>query len=97
MSQLINMLRWDITLQARNYIYVANVISTAAIIVFVLLLPVDPLPVPAASFFIFTDPALIGLSFIGCVITTDDFHCNLIGTTMFRPPECPNCSCDGRI
>lgn len=68
MSQLINMLRWDITLQARNYIYVANVISTAAIIVFVLLLPVDPLPVPAASFFIFTDPALIGLSFIGAIV-----------------------------
>ena len=68
MSRLIHMLRWDITLQARNYIYVANIVSTAAIIVFVMLLPVDPLPASAASFFLFADPALIGLSFIGAIV-----------------------------
>ncbi len=68
MTQLMHMLRWDITLQARNYIYVANVVSTAAIIVFVLLLPLDPLPANVAAFFIFADPALIGLSFIGAIV-----------------------------
>ena len=68
MSRLLHMLRWDVTLQARNYIYIANVVSTAAIIVFVLLLPLDPLPAPVASFFIFADPALIGLSFIGAIV-----------------------------
>lgn len=68
MNRLLHMLRWDVTLQARNYIYVANVVSTAAIIVFVLLLPLDPLPAPVASFFIFADPALIGLSFIGAIV-----------------------------
>ncbi|WP_439620909.1 fluoroquinolone export ABC transporter permease subunit [Hyphomonas sp.] len=68
MTRLLSMIRWDVTLQARNHIYIANILSTLAIIAFVVLLPLETLPVPVASFFIFTDPALIGLSFIGAIV-----------------------------
>lgn len=68
MIKLMNMLRWDVDLQARHYIYAANIFSTGSICAFIALLPIESLPISVATFFIFTDPALIGLAFIGALI-----------------------------
>lgn len=67
MHRLLNMIRWDLDLQARNYIMVMNAVSTAVIIAFVLLIG-PPVPASVASFFIFADPALIGLSLTGAIV-----------------------------
>lgn len=61
-------IRWDATLQARHHIFTANLVSTLAFCGFVALVPVPSLSPALASFFIFADPALIGLSFIGAVV-----------------------------
>jgi hypothetical protein len=62
------LLRWDVTLQARHHIFTANLVSTLAFCGFVALVPMPSLSPALASFFIFADPALIGLSFIGAVV-----------------------------
>ena len=68
MIKLIRMMRWDLTLQARQFLFVANAVSTAALCGFVLMLPMNPLPVHVASALILADPALIGMSFIGAIV-----------------------------
>lgn len=68
MLELARMVGWDINLQFRHHIVTANVLSTAFICGFVLLLPLPDMPVSLASFFIFIDPALIGLSFVGGIM-----------------------------
>lgn len=67
MKPLLLMLRWDLDLQARHHILTANLISTAFLAAFVMILP-TPLDPKVASLFIFLDPALIGLSFVGAII-----------------------------
>ena len=68
MSRLMSMMRWDVSLQARHHIFTANIVSTAAICGFVFILPVEIMSASLASFFVFADPALIGLSFIGAIV-----------------------------
>lgn len=68
MNALLPMLRWDIKLQARHHIFTANLVSTLFICGFVLLLPADAMTPNLASFFVFSDPALIGLSFVGAIV-----------------------------
>lgn len=65
---LATLVRWDATLQARHHIFTANLVSTLAFCGFVALVPTPSLSPALASFFIFADPALIGLSFIGAVV-----------------------------
>lgn len=62
------MLIWDLKVQLRHHIFTANVLSTAFICGFVMLLPISKESVELASFFIFADPALIGLSFVGAIV-----------------------------
>lgn len=67
MSKLLRMLRWEIDLQVRHHIVTANVLSTGFLAAFVSILPI-PLHPKFASLFIFLDPALIGLSFVGAIV-----------------------------
>lgn len=68
MSQLSAMLKWDVLVQARHHIFTANIVSTAFICGFVLLLPEAAMTVKLATLFVFSDPALIGLSFVGAIV-----------------------------
>ena len=68
MLRLINMIGWDLNLQVRHHIVTATVVSTLFILGFILVLPVDPLPAKTASFFIFFDPAILGLTFVGAIV-----------------------------
>jgi len=67
-NRFFTMLMWDVKLQIRHHIITANIVSTALICVFIQILPFDRLPVELASFFIFADPALIGLTFVGAMV-----------------------------
>lgn len=62
------MIGFDVVLQARHHIFTANVVSTMAICGFVVLIPAAAMSVPLATFFIFADPALIGLAFVGAIV-----------------------------
>jgi fluoroquinolone transport system permease protein len=67
-KRLGSLLRWDATLQARHHVFTANVVSTLALCGLVALIPPASLTPPLASFVLFADPALIGLSFVGAVV-----------------------------
>tara|TARA_R110000868_G_scaffold10429_3_gene51197 strand:- start:7030 stop:7746 length:717 start_codon:yes stop_codon:yes gene_type:complete len=83
MIKVLRMMQWDMRLQARQFLFVANAVSTAVICGFVLILPMSPLPVPVASALIFTDPALIGMAFVGAIVLMekDTGVISAIGTT----------------
>jgi fluoroquinolone transport system permease protein len=68
MKGLLRLLRLDLTLQARSFIYPATAVSTAMICSFVVLLPGGQLSPRLTAFFVFMDPAIIGLSFVGAMV-----------------------------
>jgi hypothetical protein len=62
------MIFFDANLQVRHHIVTANIVSTGFLCAFILLLPVETISVKLATFFIFADPALIGMSFVGGMV-----------------------------
>jgi fluoroquinolone transport system permease protein len=78
---------WDIGLQLRSMVYTATVVSTAVICGFILILPVEQLSSHWATFFIFMDPATIGLSFVGAVVLMEKAQGTIValGVTPMRP------------
>jgi fluoroquinolone transport system permease protein len=84
---LVRLLRLELTLQARSFVYPATVVSTALICAFVFLLPVRPLPPRVAAFFVFMDPATLGLSFVGAIVLKEKAEGTLValGITPLRP------------
>jgi len=71
MRRLRELLRWELVLQRRSYLYPATAVSTGLICAFVLLLPGGPLSPRLAAFFVFLDPATIGLAFVGAMVLTE--------------------------
>lgn len=61
-------LGWDLILQFRQHVLTANLVSTLFIMGFVALLPAGSRTPEVASFFVFADPAMIGLSIVGAVV-----------------------------
>lgn len=59
---------WEVLVQQRHHVGVANGVSTLFIAAFVLLIPSEMLTSEVASTIVFLDPALIGLSFVGAVV-----------------------------
>jgi fluoroquinolone transport system permease protein len=87
MATLTQTVRWDLRLQLRSFIYPATVVSTALICGFILVLPVQALPADWAAFFVFMDPALIGLSFVGAIVLMEKAEGTIfaLGVTPMRP------------
>lgn len=87
MRAFVRLLRQDLTLQARSFIYPATLVSTAMICGFVALLPVSPPPPRLAAFFVFMDPATIGLSFVGAMVLMEKTQGTLfaLGVTPAKP------------
>jgi ABC-type Na+ efflux pump permease subunit len=81
------LLRLELTLQVRSFLYPATVVSTALICAFVLLLPVRPLSPHLAACFVFMDPATIGLSFVGAMVLMEKAQGTVaaLGVTPLRP------------
>lgn len=71
MGGFASLLRLELTLQRRSFLLPATAVSTAAICGFVLLLPSRPLSPRLAAFFVFMDPATIGLSFVGAMVLAE--------------------------
>lgn len=87
MATLSGMLRWELGLQARSFIYPATVVSTAMICGFILILPVESLSPVWVTFFVFMDPAMIGLSFVGAIVLMEKAEGTIqaLGVTPVRP------------
>ena len=68
MRTFARLLGLELRLQSRSFLYPATVVSTAIICGFILMLPARPLPVRLTAFFVFMDPATIGLSFVGAMV-----------------------------
>jgi fluoroquinolone transport system permease protein len=87
MSTFAHFLRLDLRLQARSLLYPATAVSTAMICAFVTLLPGTSLPPAATAFFVFMDPATIGLSFVGAMVLAERSSGTLaaLGVTPIRP------------
>jgi ABC-type Na+ efflux pump permease subunit len=62
------LLQLELTLQRRSFILPATVVSTAVICGFLLLLPGRPPTPRVTAFFVFMDPATIGLCFVGAMV-----------------------------
>jgi ABC-type Na+ efflux pump permease subunit len=77
----------ELTLQRRSFMYPATGVSTALICALVLLLPSQPVPPRLAAFFVFMDPAIIGLSFVGATVLLEKAQGTLaaLGVTPLRP------------
>jgi len=69
--KLLRMLLWDVRLQARHNIYTATIVSTLMIMAFLWMLPIKPMPIELSALFIFLDPALMGLSFVGAIVLSE--------------------------
>lgn len=65
MSRVVQMVRWDVTLQIRGHLYTATFFVVAFLCAVALLVPWEPLPVELTVVLIFADPAVMGLSFVG--------------------------------
>lgn len=89
MSRLLALVKWDTALQARHHIFTANAVSTLAFCGLVALIPSASLTPSLASFLLFADPALIGLSFVGAVVLMErGARVNLaLGVTPLTPSE----------
>jgi fluoroquinolone transport system permease protein len=87
MATMVQTVRWDLKLQSRSFIYPATVVSTALICGFILVLPVAELSVEWATFFIFMDPAMIGLSFVGAIVLMEKSEGTIfaVGVTPMHP------------
>ncbi|MEM7663124.1 MAG: hypothetical protein AAF292_12830 [Pseudomonadota bacterium] len=71
MTAALRMIRWDILLQIRGHLYSATAISTLALcLVGYLIQPLDLSP-KWLSLLLFTDPAIIGLSFVGAFVLVE--------------------------
>ena len=68
MGGFATLFRLELLLQRRSFILPATVVSTAVICGFVLLLPARPPAPRVTAFFVFMDPATIGLSFVGAMV-----------------------------
>lgn len=86
MHQFTTLLRLEITLQARSFLYPASVVSTGLLCAFVLLLG-RPLSPRLTAFFVFMDPATVGLSFVGAIVLMEKAQGTLsaLGVTPMRP------------
>src|SRR5262245_18991379 len=75
------------TLQLRSFIYPATIVSTAVICAFILILPMQTRSPHLAAFFVFMDPATIGLSFVGAIVLKEKAQGTLaaLGVTPLRP------------
>ncbi|MBX7102249.1 MAG: ABC transporter permease [Myxococcaceae bacterium] len=89
MKRLFALVKWDAALQARHHIFTANVVSTLAFCGLVVLIPSASLSPRVASFLLFADPALIGLSFVGAAVLMErGARVNLaLGVTPMSPWE----------
>jgi len=87
MAALGHTLRWEVTLQLRSFVYPATVVSTAVICAFVLILPLSTRSPELTAFFVFMDPATIGLSFVGAIVLKEKAQNTLsaLGVTPLRP------------
>ncbi len=87
MAKLTQTVGWDLRLQLRSFIYPATVVSTALICGVILVLPVAALPPDWAAFFVFMDPALIGLSFVGAIVLMEKAEGTIfaLGVTPMKP------------
>jgi fluoroquinolone transport system permease protein len=87
MSSFVRLVRLDLTLQARSFIYPATAVSTAMICAFIMLLPSRPLSPRLTAFFVFLDPATIGLSFVGAMVLMEKAEGTLfaLGVTPTKP------------
>lgn len=65
MSKVAHLIRWNVVLQIRSHLYTATLVTTAFLCSVALLVPWEPLPVELTAILVFTDPAVIGLSFVG--------------------------------
>ncbi len=68
MQIALNLVRWDIQLQFRSHLYSATVLTTLAFCLAVFLLRPFDLSSRVLSFLLLTDPAVIGLTFVGAFI-----------------------------
>lgn len=87
MRALIPLLRLDLVLQARSFLYPATAVSTLMICVFIMLLPERPASPEFVAFLVFMDPATIGLSFVGAMVLVEKSQGTLfaLGLTPARP------------
>jgi fluoroquinolone transport system permease protein len=86
MRRFTTLLRLEITLQSRSLLYPASAVSTAFLCAFVLLLG-RPLSPRLTAFFVFMDPATVGLSFVGAIVLMEKAQGTLdaLGVTPIRP------------
>jgi ABC-type Na+ efflux pump permease subunit len=87
MASFPHLLRLDLRLQARSFLYPATAVSTGLICLFVALFPGDTLSPRVTAFFVFMDPATIGLSFVGAMVLAERTSGTLfaLGVTPARP------------
>ena len=87
MNALIGLLRLELTIQRRSFLYPATVVTTGLIAVVALMLPARPAPPRLAAFLVFLDPATIGLSFVGALVLMERTQGTLaaLGVTPVRP------------
>ena len=87
MNGFAKLLRLELTLQRRSFILPATVVSTAVICGLVLLLPTRPPSPKVTAFFVFMDPATIGMSFVGAMVLMEKAQGTLdaLAVTPVRP------------
>ncbi len=87
MASLARIVRFDIGLQLKSFIYPATVVSTAMICGFILILPVETLSPEWGAFFVFVDPATIGLAFVGAIVLMEKAQRTIyaLGISPMRP------------
>jgi ABC-type Na+ efflux pump permease subunit len=84
---LAHALRFEVALQLRSFVYPATVISTLVICAFIAILPLTTRSAELAAFFVYMDPATIGLSFVGAIVLKEKAQGTLaaLGVTPLRP------------
>lgn len=65
------MIRLELKLLSRSFVLPATALSTAMICGFVLILPARPLSARLTAFFVFMDPATIGVAFVGAMVLSE--------------------------
>ncbi len=71
MRGFVSLLRLDLVLQTRSFLYPATAVSTLMICLFIMLLPDRPASPELVAFLVFMDPATIGLSFVGAMVLVE--------------------------
>lgn len=76
----------SLTLQTRSFVYPATVVSTAVICGVVMMLPGRPLSPRLTAFFVFMDPATVGLSLVGAMVLSEKAQgTSALAVTPVRP------------